>query len=243
MNNPITNFNQNNNNMLAMATTNGNDVINNINNNNYQNVRRGSGNNLVSFGVSGHHHHHGGHNKTPHNNNSNGSSLMNASLSPNSNLLLLGKHLTKSDAPPFVYRGYFFPMGLNRKERRRLLFSPEVNPDTLPQGARYVGEKMEDGIYDLMGLNKTGDLPAKSASPSARDDDLDGDGEGEDGFTSSSLPKFPRNGDGNNNNNDENNTNNNNNNATNRNEESHQSAESDETATSMAKDITIIHDD
>ena len=59
---------------------------------------------------------------------------------------------------------------------------------------------MEDGIYDLMGLNRMGELPAKSASPTARDEmDLQ-DEEGGDA-SSYSLPKFPRNSSNNRNNN------------------------------------------
>ncbi len=46
---------------------------------------------------------------------------------------------TKSDAPPFVHAGWLFPAGLNRKERRRIAFSGEVDPSTYP-GATFVGE-------------------------------------------------------------------------------------------------------
>lgn len=44
----------------------------------------------------------------------------------------------KSDAPTFVHNGWQFPAGLNRKERRRIIFSGEVNPSEYP-GAVFLG--------------------------------------------------------------------------------------------------------
>ena len=46
---------------------------------------------------------------------------------------------TKSDSSAFVHAGYLFPSGLNRKERRRIIFSGEVDPASYP-GTTFVGE-------------------------------------------------------------------------------------------------------
>lgn len=51
---------------------------------------------------------------------------------------------TKSESPPFVFKGWQYPGGLNRKERRRIMFSDEVTPAEYP-GAVFVGEEVPDG--------------------------------------------------------------------------------------------------
>jgi translation initiation factor 4E len=71
----------------------------------------------------------------------------------------------KSDACAFVFNGWLFPMGLNRKERRRICFSTEVDPSTYP-GAVFVGPEQADGPRTheeelaLRAGNSSGSVPA-----------------------------------------------------------------------------------
>eukprot|EP00744_Colponema_vietnamica_P019734 GILI01027947.1.p1 GENE.GILI01027947.1~~GILI01027947.1.p1 ORF type:complete len:226 (-),score=11.74 GILI01027947.1:144-821(-) len=39
---------------------------------------------------------------------------------------------TGGESPPFITEGYAFPSGLNRKERRRIIFQGEKNPSSYP---------------------------------------------------------------------------------------------------------------
>jgi hypothetical protein len=51
---------------------------------------------------------------------------------------------SKSDAPAFVHNGWRYPSGLNRKERRRIMFSGDINPESY-SGAEFVGLDVPDG--------------------------------------------------------------------------------------------------
>jgi hypothetical protein len=46
-----------------------------------------------------------------------------------------------------VFKGYKFPGGLNRKERRRIMFGEDVVPSEYP-GAVFVGLDVPDGACD-----------------------------------------------------------------------------------------------
>ena len=60
---------------------------------------------------------------------------------------LRGGAQTRSDACSFVFEGWKYPANLNRKERRRIQFSGEVDPWTYP-GAQYVGTHVPNGACD-----------------------------------------------------------------------------------------------
>jgi len=51
---------------------------------------------------------------------------------------------SQSSSPAFVARGYLFPAGLNRKERRRICFTSDFDPADYPS-AVFVGTKEADG--------------------------------------------------------------------------------------------------
>jgi hypothetical protein len=57
---------------------------------------------------------------------------------------------TKSDALAFVWKGWKYPAGLNRKERRRVMFGDDVKPGDYP-GAVFVGTDFPDGSVDENG--------------------------------------------------------------------------------------------
>lgn len=74
----------------------------------------------------------------------------------------------KSDASAFVFNGWLYPAGLNRKERRRICFQPEVVP-TEVAGSLFVGSDVPDGprsprsAAELMEAKST--APRKAPSP------------------------------------------------------------------------------
>eukprot|EP01065_Artemidia_motanka_P045723 TRINITY_DN6779_c1_g1_i1.p1 TRINITY_DN6779_c1_g1~~TRINITY_DN6779_c1_g1_i1.p1 ORF type:complete len:839 (+),score=111.37 TRINITY_DN6779_c1_g1_i1:63-2579(+) len=51
----------------------------------------------------------------------------------------------KSASPAFMHKGYLYPPGLNRKQRRAIIFNPDqLRPGDVPQG-QWVGEEVPDG--------------------------------------------------------------------------------------------------
>jgi len=63
---------------------------------------------------------------------------------------LAGPQTTPSDSDPFISNGWAYPGGLNRKERRRILFALNEDPNNYP-GAVYVGRP--DGPIGLEEYN------------------------------------------------------------------------------------------
>lgn len=69
----------------------------------------------------------------------------------------------KSEAPPFVCRGWLYPIGLNRKERRRVIFAADGHVPGDVVGALYIGEEIPDAtIEDTAEYNR---LAALSKPP------------------------------------------------------------------------------